>query len=218
VLQIVFENANFVALDKPAGWLSVPSRAGVDDPRPCLGIELQKSHPGALPVHRLDVEVSGLVLFARNADSHRAANAWFESRTIHKLYEAWTEGAPPAWGSEPRLWESSLLRGKRRAYESPAGKPARTRAHWLRTIRVPATGAEAQAWHVEPLTGRSHQLRYELALHGFPILGDELYGAKTPWKSGAIALRAIRIDFSEVAGAADAGLPARLEVEGLGHD
>lgn len=249
--MVFFENEHFLAADKPSGWLSVPSRQGAADPRPCLGVELAKAKGRLWPVHRLDEEVSGLVLFARHAEAHRVANAWFEGRQVHKRYEAWTEGQPPpsavvgtaqvaskvgavdAW----LRWESTLLRGKRRAYESPAGKPSVTLVRWLRTIAL--GGAQAQVWELEPLTGRGHQLRYELAKHGCPIVGDALYGAKTEFwaRAGhveqvggvaqaghaaqagsgvrAIALRARRLDFTECPNATAYGLPPQIEVQGL---
>lgn len=211
-MKAVFENERLVAVDKPPGWLTVPSRAGEADPRPCLGRQLERELGVRLwPVHRLDVEVSGLVLFAKDAEAHRAANAWFEGRSVSKVYEALTEGAlESARVGHPVEWRSSLQRGKRRTFESPHGKPAVTRA----TCLGPRPDG-ALFWRLEPLTGRPHQLRVHLAVHGFPIVGDMLYGARRPHAGEGIALRAVRLDFSACAEAARLGLPPRLEVEGL---
>ena len=213
VVKIVFENDRFLAVDKPAGYLSIPSRAGKADLRPCLH-QLLESQAGKkiLPVHRLDVEVSGLVLFAKDAQAHRDANGWFESRSIKKSYEAWSEGAAPPT-DEPQLWESLLVRGKRRTFESPHGKPSVTRAFWLRSRNL--NGAQIQVWRLEPLTGRSHQLRVELAKRGNPIVGDKLYGAVSSFHGGAIALRAVKVSFENCAGALEYGLPQEIAVEGL---
>jgi tRNA pseudouridine32 synthase / 23S rRNA pseudouridine746 synthase len=184
---------------------------GARDARPCLGSELERTQNCRLwPVHRLDLEVSGLVLFAKSADAHRCANAWFENHTIHKIYQAITLG--PAETLAPGTsveWRSQLARGKRRSFESPHGKLAITRA-----TRV---GGEADrlTWLLEPCTGRPHQLRVHLAQHGFPIVGDTLYGASAAGEDGAIMLRAVRLDFVEAAGATGFGLPSRLEVTGL---
>ncbi|HMN69804.1 MAG TPA: pseudouridine synthase, partial [Bdellovibrionales bacterium] len=72
-MNIVFENENLIAVDKPHGWLTTPARSA-DDPRPCLGRELQAAVGSQVyPVHRLDFEVGGLVLFARTAQAHRVA-------------------------------------------------------------------------------------------------------------------------------------------------
>ncbi len=91
MLKIIFQNQHFVAVDKPAGWLSVPSRWGTDEERPCVGLLLQEQLRSKIyPVHRLDEPVSGLLLFALNAAAHRAANAWFADHHIQKTYEAMT--------------------------------------------------------------------------------------------------------------------------------
>lgn len=214
MISIVFENQNFIAADKPHGVLSVPGRAGEKDARPCLGRELAKKFGEILPTHRLDFEVSGLVLYARSKQAHRAANLWFENRKIHKLYEAWTEGPRAEDFSQPQVWESVLVRGKRRTFEAPHGKPSATRVRWLEQLST--GGLDFQRWNLEPLTGRGHQLRFELAKHGFPIVGDKLYGASHDFRNSAgIALRAIQLDLSDCQDAADFGLPSQLRVKGL---
>lgn len=217
---ILFDNHDFLAADKPEGWLSVPSRQGVSDPRPCLGRWLEAKLGLRLwPVHRLDEDVSGLVLYAKGPAAHKAANAWFEGRTVGKTYEALTCGPAPA-GAHPGqelIWESKLLRGKKRAYESPAGKPAKTRAIWE------GPRGPLQAWSLEPLTGRPHQLRFDLARHGHPILGDTLYGAPPGIDLAAhgvrgdgIALRSRELRFGRCLDYTKFGLPEKLQASPLG--
>jgi len=213
-IPLVFQNEFFLALDKPAGVLSVPGRQGRSDPRP----DLVKLLSGMMiaevrPVHRLDQAVTGILLYATREDAHRVANGWFAKRRIGKRYEALTEGAPSSSQrqGEIRRWETRILRGKKRAYESPAGKPAVTEACWLGTVT--AGGCALQHWSLTPLTGRPHQLRFELARRGFPVWGDALYGAAGAFPvAEAIALRAVSLDFSACAEAAGFGLPHRLEV------
>ena len=178
MLKIVFENEAFVIVDKPGGTLSVPSQWGVEDPRPVLSIMLQEQLRCRLwPVHRLDFDVSGLLVFAKSEGPHRAANKWFEAREIHKVYEAWGVGEPPSIKSgEIVEWNSMLHRGKKRTFETPHGKLAVTRASWLK--QLPASEVKIQQWALDPLTGRPHQLRVEMAKHGNPILGDFLYGGE----------------------------------------
>lgn len=226
-LTVVFENAAFVVVDKPAGWLSVPSREGAADERPCVGIELQEQIDLRLwPVHRLDLEVSGLLCFAKSAEAHRAASVWFEGRTVTKSYAAWvaesellSPGAIP--DTSLQRWESRLLRGKKRAYEHEVGKIAITEARCLGGHPAAAAGAlgvpctAVQRWELHPLTGRAHQLRYEMSRRIGPILGDALYGSKLSFERGGIALRAVELDFTAIAPATRHGLPERISLKGF---
>lgn len=227
MIEIVFQNPHFVVCDKPSGVLSTPSRFEEEDPRLCLGTALQQQLQLQIyPVHRLDFEVSGLVMYAKTADAHRKANGWFESKQVHKTYRALTTGQDfshiptnvpndrkvidlvPAASFE---WKSRILRGKRRAFESPQGKPSLTLATYL------GTNAQGyQQWDLHPVTGRSHQLRFDLSRHGFPIIGDKLYGSKLAWiNENAIALRSYEIDFSKASGAAALELPQKIVIPAL---
>jgi tRNA pseudouridine32 synthase/23S rRNA pseudouridine746 synthase len=221
-LNVALETRDFIILDKPAGVLSTPARFQERDPRRCLGSELQEQLKTQIfPVHRLDFEVSGLVIYAKNAQAHRDANAWFEKKQVTKTYRAWTQG--PSFAHLPPMvkaqsveletgrrfeWKCRLLRGKKRAYESPQGKDSLTGATYL------GMQQGHHEWDLNPVTGRSHQLRYEMSRHGHPIVGDELYGSKEKYAAEAIALRAYRIDFSQAPGAQQAyGLPRDLFIE-----
>jgi len=220
-ISTVFENSHFVVIDKAAGVLSTPSRHEEQDVRLCLGTALQeKLKIQIFPVHRLDFEVSGLVMYAKNASAHRQANAWFENKQVQKTYRAWTTGQDyahiPANVENPRIkidlagtsdfvWKGQLLRGKRRAFTSPQGKETLTQAHYL--------GLSPQnylIWDLQPVTGRSHQLRFDLSRHGFPIVGDRLYGSTEAFADQAIALRAYQIDFAKAPGAEALGLPVQI--------
>lgn len=219
-VAILWQGEGLLAVDKPAGWLTVPSRFADEDPRKVLGREVEKARGVRIfPVHRLDQEVSGLVLFATDGAAQRRANAWFEKRQVRKTYEAysgprdfahWPANLPkadaPISDGEWQEWRSNILRGKRRSYEHAKGDLAITQA------RRRQENPERLAWDLRPLTGRSHQLRFEMSRHGYPILGDELYGSKANWPEG-IALRAVELDFSGVKDRGD--LPERLAVKGL---
>lgn len=222
-LVTVFENENFIVVDKAAGVLSTPSRHQDEDPRLCLGTFLQ-SHLKIqiFPVHRLDFEVSGLVMYAKNAQAHRQSNAWFENKQVQKTYRAWTTGQDyshiPANVENPRVkidlsavqdftWQGRLLRGKRRAFTSPQGQDTVTKAHYLGL-----SDKKYLLWDLQPVTGRSHQLRFDLSRHGFPIVGDQLYGSKEVYADQAIALRAYLIDFSHAPQAANLGLPEKIQI------
>lgn len=184
--QILFQDKDFIIVLKPAGVLTVPPRMA--DQRPILGKELEiQLKTQIFPVHRLDFEVRGIVLFALNSKAHQAANSWFENKKVQKVYQAKTEGPSldhlPAKDRKHEIfqpqplesfqWESHLLKGKKRTYQHPSGKASLTMATYLKS-----DDQGLHYWQLEPVTGRSHQLRYELSAHGFPIVGDSLYGSK----------------------------------------
>lgn len=211
---IVWQNENFLVADKPPEWLSVPGRQGQSDTRPVAGLFLQDACDHRLwPVNRLDYEVSGLLLFAFNPDAHRDAGRWFEAHTVQKSYETWTDLCEKRQLSPGQKfeWTSKILRGKKRAYEHGAGKLAKTRTKFEGTVMFRETNVAF--WTVEPLTGRSHQIRYEMARQGFPVVGDELYGSKTSFDKG-IALRAVQLDFSRCDGQ-KWNLPSIIRTKGL---
>lgn len=192
MIQILALHDDVVVIDKPAGIATIPERTGEAE---SVVEQLRRERGEPLwIVHRLDREVGGVLLFARTAEAHRALSMAFEKREVEKVYEALTEGAAAA-GATFR-WENLLLRGKKRAYESPHGKNAITEAE------VIATGP--LRWRVRPLTGRNHQIRVHLSAAGFPIVGDALYGATTPWPAG-IALRAVKLTIPAIGDA-----PARV--------
>lgn len=180
--MVIRETAHWVAVDKPAGLPTIPDRFGSDS----VHAQLQRDRDERLwVVHRLDREVTGILVFARDAETHRALSIAFEEHRIHKTYEALTEGSA-APGATFR-WENKLLRGKKRSYVTPHGKPSITEA-----VCVARVGKFLR-WRLNPLTGRNHQLRVHLANAGFPIVGDALYGATAAWHAG-IALRAVQIE------------------------
>lgn len=189
-LIILFENENCVAVDKPATWLSVPGRTA-DDSRPIVGRELEKQlGVPLLPVHRLDADVSGALLYAKTKEFHRDVNMAFEKHEIKKTYQALTEIGSFNKG-DSREWRSKLVRGKKRSFEAEYGKMAITEAHVLDRT------ATYLNWRLHPVTGRPHQLRFEMAKHQCFILGDVLYGAKKPWAAGGIALRSIKLEIPQ---------------------
>lgn len=192
--QTIFRNDHFIIVDKAPNVLSVPARLGDADPRPCLGRILEIDLGQTIyPVHRLDYEVQGLIMYALTPASQKAGNAWFEKKEIQKIYSAITRSSKQFREGEQFEWKCRLLRGKKRAYESPHGKDSHTNA---RLIRVDDLGYSH--WEMEPVTGRAHQLRYELFRHNETIIGDELYGSTEKFKEEGIALRSFKIDFSKI--------------------
>lgn len=167
-------DSSFVALDKPAGACSVPGKGALAQGS---AIQWAQQHwPEAKTVHRLDMATSGLLLLARGAHWQRHYSRLFESRQVHKHYEAIVEGLieqdtlemvwplSPDWPERPRQ-KVDLLHGK----------PARTRLQVLH--RDPLRGCTRV--RLEPVTGRTHQLRVHLMTLGHPIWGDRLYAPES---------------------------------------
>ncbi len=156
--------------DKPAGLLAVPGRG--DDKQDCLWHRVRQRWPDALVVHRLDMATSGLMLFARGADLQRRLSRAFAARQIDKHYVAVVAGRMPAAGGRIELplmadWPRRPLQ----KVDALAGKPSIT--GWQLTGYDDARRTSRLA--LQPLTGRTHQLRLHLAAIGHPILGDALY-------------------------------------------
>jgi len=183
-LPPIYVDDALLVLDKPAGLLSVPGRGA--DKQDCLATRAQQQWPNALVVHRLDMATSGLLLMARTPAVQRALGDAFAQRRIAKRYLAWVTGtlAAPAeeWGQIDLPLLLDWPQRPRSTVNLAHGKPSTTRwrlapadARW----RAFATGAEAISStrvELEPLTGRSHQLRVHMQALGHPILGDQLYG------------------------------------------
>lgn len=157
-----------VVADKPAGMPTVPGRPV--ELHDCLWRRVQADVPDALVVHRLDMATSGLVLFARGLDPQRRLGQAFAQRQVAKTYVAVVDGEVPAQAGEIDLpLAADWPNRPRQQVDVHAGKPSLTR--W----RVLAREAGRTRLALEPLTGRTHQLRVHLAAIGHPILGDTLY-------------------------------------------
>lgn len=207
----VFKNEHFIVVDKAPNVLSVPARTGESDARPCLGRILEVDLGQTIfPVHRLDYEVQGLIMYALTPEAQRAGNGWFEKKEIKKIYSAISKSSGVFKSGETFEWKCKLLRGKKRAYESPHGKESLTLA------RILSIDQNAHShWELEPVTGRSHQLRFELFRHDEVIVGDSLYGSTESFSQSGIALRAFKIDFSQVINREKFSLPENICVKKL---
>ena len=175
-LEVVHEDAHLLALVKPAGLLAVPGRGS--DKADCLITRAHQRWPDALVVHRLDQATSGLMLLARGLAMQRALSAAFAERRVRKHYQALVHGRAdlPADADGWAEIDLPLLidwpNRPRSAVNHAAGKPSRTR--WRPVAYDAANDITRLA--LQPLTGRSHQLRVHLQAIGHPIVGDALYG------------------------------------------
>lgn len=184
-LKRLFEDEHLIAIDKPAGLLSVSTERQRERTALAL-LRSELSRPGRQvrlwPVHRLDRETSGVLLFARSREVCEAVRAnWSEAK---KTYLAVVEGHPKeAQGSiDQPLWEDRALNVHVGARQE--SKQAHTRYRTLESARGRAL------LEVELDTGRRHQIRVHLAWLGHPILGDERYGRSGP----RLGLHALRLE------------------------
>ena len=170
-LCVVYVDDAIVVLDKPSGLLSVPGRG--PDKQDCLSLRVQAEYADALVVHRLDMATSGLIVMARGVQAQRTLSEAFANRQVNKRYEAVVHGEveAPTWRTIDLPIGVDWPNRPRRKIDPQAGKASQTRVQLLHV------DAQRQISHVllEPLTGRTHQLRLHLQAIGHPILGDALY-------------------------------------------
>jgi tRNA pseudouridine32 synthase/23S rRNA pseudouridine746 synthase len=180
---IHFDDALIVA-EKPAGVLSVPGRGA--DKQDCLSARIRRQFPDALVVHRLDMATSGLMLFARGAETQRRLSWMFRERKIEKRYVAIAAGRLAAAGEIALPIAADWPNRPRQKVDFASGKPSLTRFRLL----AHDTAAGNSRIELEPVTGRTHQLRVHLAAAGHPILGDTLYGGETGSRGERLLLHA----------------------------
>lgn len=167
---LVYVDEHLLVLDKPAGLLAVPGRGA--DKQDCLSARAQALWPDARVVHRLDMATSGLFLMGRGLPMQRALSRGFAEREVDKRYEAvvaGTVGAPGAEGVIDLPLAADWPHRPRQKVDREQGRPSTTR--W----KVLATDGATTRLALEPVTGRSHQLRVHLQAIGHAILGDPLY-------------------------------------------
>ena len=185
VPRILFENDDILAVDKPEGIVSISGAT-------CAGLPelLRDVVPGKLlPVHRLDKDVSGVIVFARNAEAHRHLNGEFDRRAVKKTYIALTHGVI----DKNRGLINKPIRefGSGRMGVDPVrGKPSTTEFKVIDRLKA-FTLVKAF-----PATGRRHQIRVHFYSIGHPVVGDRKYGhAAAQEQFPRLMLHALAIDF-----------------------
>ena len=172
-MRILHRDRSVIAIDKPAGVLTVPGR-GTE--QPALSQEVREIASEALPVHRLDRDTSGVVLFAMDREAHRALNAAFESRRAQKTYLALVRG-----DLEKSRWIDLPLADNGGSMVRPGGEGARDAQT---RVEPKDRFGPYTLCACRPRTGRRHQIRVHLAAIGHPLAIDPRYGEVKPLRVG----------------------------------
>lgn len=169
-MNLIYYDEDLLVINKPAGVSVLPE--GWEPDAPYLVKQLQAEFGPVWVVHRLDKVTSGVIVFARNAEAHRALNQQFEKHEVKKVYHALLSGVP-GWEEKTSRHPLRINVGHkhRTVVDDRNGKPAETHFKVLQRF---AAGTLVE---VTPKTGRTHQIRVHAAAVGYPLLGDLLYGA-----------------------------------------
>ncbi len=188
--NVLYKDEDFIVVNKPSGLLSVPGKAF--EHRDSLQLRLQRVWPSLTVVHRLDMATSGIIIFALNKSSHKHIQQQFEKRRVKKTYYARVLGCPDKSQGEVTLplicdWPN---RPKQKV-DHEIGKHAITR------YEVVSNDNCSSLVKLNPITGRSHQLRVHMLALGHPILGDRLYACdEARSMSPRLCLHASKICFT----------------------
>ncbi len=187
-MKILHEDEYLLVIDKLPGLSVLPD--GWEKDSQYLVKTLEEQYGKLFIVHRLDKITSGVMVFARDAETHRGLNMQFEGHQAEKVYHALVEGNPK--------WEEKIARHPLRAnvghkhrtmVDDKNGKPSETR------FRVIKRYEEAALIEAKPMTGRTHQIRVHAYALGHPLVGDALYGAQETYRIARPMLHAQSLSF-----------------------
>lgn len=198
---ILHVDNHLLVVSKPACLPVVPDESGdqslFDQARDWIEREFHKPGRAFLGVvHRLDRPVSGVVLFARTSKAASRLGRAFKERAVTKTYWAISQSAPQRSSGELEQWlHKDSSRNLVRAHEREVAGSRLAQTRW-RVLASAGKGATRRVLvELQPITGRSHQLRVAMASLGAPILGDLKYGAVAPLEDRSVALHARSLQF-----------------------
>ncbi len=188
-VEIIYQDDHILAVNKPSGLLSVPGR--LPEHHDSMWSRLQQTYPDIQVVHRLDMDTSGLMLFAKNKRAESALKKQFQYRLTHKVYYARVWGQVESEKGEldfPLVCDWPNRPKQKVCYQD--GKPAKT------FYQVVKREAQTTIVRLLPVTGRSHQLRVHMQALGHPIVGDEFYACEQAFAfSERLELHAAELSF-----------------------
>ena len=169
-LKVIYRDSSIIGAHKPSGIATYKEsrNENADGLKELLEEQLTER---LFPVHRIDADTSGLVLFALDSRAAAGMTRLFKEQRVDKYYMAWCVGEVPKEGSITK----ALKKNKSEQSES-----ARTDYERVKTIK--AAGKTFSLVHMFPFTGRFHQIRRHFDLIGHPLVGDPLYGSREAWK------------------------------------
>lgn len=194
--MVIYEDNHLLVLNKPAGWLVQADRTG-DPTLTDWGKQYLKekyNKPGAVflhPVHRIDRPVSGVVIFARTDKALGRLTTMFRDKKVKKFYRAEVLKAPPQPEGTLRHF---LLKDEARNVVQAFNQPYRDAKESITKYKLLGPTPDGFLLQVEPLTGRPHQIRVQLASMGCPIIGDLKYGAPKALPDASIRLHCERME------------------------
>ena len=187
--EVIFENEDFIVINKSSGVLSIPDR--FDAGKANLYDLLSSLYATLYVVHRIDRDTSGLILFARNETAHKELSNLFESRSIEKEYLAICHSAPDI---EEGMIDMPIAHSTRQAglmTIHPKGKPAKT------LYKLVSQWKDFSLIRAKPITGRTHQIRVHLSYLQCPIIGDRAYGGKESVSISDLKTRKLKVNYEE---------------------
>ncbi len=176
-LDIVHIDSSIIVLNKPSGLLTVPGKPEAHSDS--LLTRLQKKVYGALLVHRLDLDTSGIIIFARTASSQVFLNKQFEERKTIKTYYARVKGH--ILEGQGTIDLPIIVDWPNRPCQKVCFKTGKKSKTYFEVLKRENTNVSLVKLH--PITGRSHQIRVHMTAIGHPILGDPLYADKATFKA-----------------------------------